>query len=467
MKLLGYEISKFKKAEPKSKVVAGKSADLYGQSGKQETLSAKQLRYVAEHESLFYKATHKKNRDALQNWFIIKKLDDSEPFKEDVRIINEFQRRTRMKQKSQVAGVSKDIYGDGFIEKIYLETKGRGVESPPPKNAEPIGLKVLDAEHITTMKVVKGQKYYVYRATGVDDKLIHPSRIMHFREGLPYSDFGLSKVESLKNILKSVMNTDTATGEILDWSSHGILDFTIVNSSPEQEKYMNKLVKEGNHWYIHDENYELKVENPRMGEPKSFFDYFYVKIAAMFEMPQHVLTGVQPGKDMGGETGIADYHKDLRNDQDMTFTPLFEDLFEELLNSKGRKWQYKLVWLPTYVDETSEANIMWKRALAAKESYLSEVIGQKESRKIIKDGIIDFDPDTIPDDIKEVEEPAVGVPGSNPTAVPKKTAEKKENVWRPLTEREKERIAELKQLGEDIIKEQDDRGRSKGDRPSK
>jgi hypothetical protein len=439
-----------KKEEPKSKVVAGKNTALYGQMGKIENLTPKQLRFIAEHESLFYKASHKKNRDTLQSWFSIKRLDDTEPFKDDIRILDEFVRRVRLKQKLQKGGVCKDIYGDGFIEKIYLRDKRRTSKMPPPKNAEIIALKVLNSECITTMKMDSGTKYYEYRPSGGTPKLIHPDRIIHIKDGLPYSDFGFSKVESLKNIMKSVMNSDTAVGEIVDWSSHGILDFKIENCSPEQEKYMNELVKKGNHYYIHDEGYELQVLNPQMGEPKSYFDYMHIKIAAIFEMPTHVLTGVQPGRYTGSEVGIADYHKDIANEQEMIFTPLIEDLFNEYLKSKGKRWIYKLIWNPTFVDELSEGQIMEKRALAAMNCYTSKMIGRKEARKILKDGVIDLNPEDVPKDLAKDVQPKPAIPNLNPPAKKEKTSQ-----WRPLTDREKKMIVAERKLGEAILKEQE------------
>lgn len=462
MKIGPFEIG-LKKQEPKSKVVAGKSQDLYARATKIESLTPQQLRFIGMHESLFYKATNKKNRDTVQSWFTIKKLDGTEPFKEDIKLLNDFARRIRLKQKLQLAGVCKDIYGDGFIEKIYLQDKGRSASDPPKNNAEPIGLKVLNTEDIQHTKVEKGQKYFIYRSSGIPEKLLHPDRLIHVKEGLPYSDFGFSKVESLRNILKSVMNTDIATGEILDWSSHGILDFTIENSTSEQEKYMDKLIKKGNHYFIHDENYTLQVLNPEMGEPKSYFDWFTIKIAAMFEMPTHVLTGVQPGRLTGTEVGIADYHKDLANDQDMIFTPLIEDLFEEFLKSRKRRWQYMLVWNPTFVDELAEGQIMEKRTLSAVQGYTSKIIGRSEGRKIMKDGVIDIIPSDVPKDLAKDPKP---LPGNNPNINPQQPKDKKpvkkESNWRPLTELEKARIAELKSLGEEILQEQDDRSKRKG-----
>lgn len=462
MKIGPIEIGLSKRDEPRSKVVTGKSPDLFSIASKAETLTPKQLRYIAQHESLFYKASHKKNRDILQNWFIIKRADGTEPFKEDLKLLNDFQTRIRLKQKLQLAGICKDIYGDGFIEKIYLD-KG-SVSSSPKKKAEPIGLKVLDSENIQKKEKKGDTSFYVYQAMGADKKLIHPDKIIHIKEGIPYSDFGLSKVESLKTVMQSLMNTDIAVGEIIDWSSHGILDFKIENCTPEQEKYMNKLVKKGNHYYIHDENYELQVLNPQMGEPKSYFDYLYIKVAALFEMPTHILTGVRPGETTGTEMGIADYHKDLANSQDMIYTPIIEDLFKEYLESRGKRWIYKIIWNPTFVDELSEGQIMEKRALAAMNAYTSKMIGRKESRKILKDGVIDINPEDVPKDLAKDMQPKPAIPNLNPPA--KKDKPTKQG-WRPLTDREKELIAYEKELGELILKEQDDRSKSKGDRPSK
>ena len=459
MNVFGYEINKVKPKEPISKVVAGKNRSLYAHTGKSEPLSMVQLRAIYLNEPLVYKAINKKNRDTFQNGFIIKRRDGTEPFKNDIDIINEFIQRTRLMPKLEIGGKCKDIYGDGYVEKIYLEPKSRTADMPPPANAEPIGLKVLDAESLTKKETKMGRGdtvFYVFR--GTDGEIyIHPDRIIHIVDPLPHADFGNSKLSILRHILKSKINTDISVGEILDWSSHGILDMTVNNCTPEQEKHMAELFRDANHFYVHDETYVLDVKNPTMGEPKSYFEYMYVNIAACFMMPTHILTGVQPGHVIGSEIGVADYHKDLANDQTMIYTPIIEDLFEELLKSRGKKWVYEVVWRPTFIDELSEGRIMEKRALAAKEGYVNRIIGQKEARKIMKDGVIDINPEDLPDDIKE-EAPEGGpsIPNISPTGVKKDN--QKRTSWRPLTDREKKLIlakaAEERLLGEMILKEQ-------------
>jgi len=465
MKFLGYTIMKARQSdEPKSKVVAGKNPDLYAHVGKIESLTPNQLRSIYFLEPLVFKAINKKNRDTFQSGFVIKRRDGGVPFKGDLEVITDFMASVRLLSKLELGGKSKDIYGDGFVEKIYMEPANRSPDMPPSKGARPIGLKVLDAECIQEMKPKKegvrsSELFYVYRKTGADDVYIHPDRVIHIRDGLPNSVFGYSKISILRNILKSKMNVDLAVGEILDWSSHGILDMTITNATVEQEKHMIKLFKEGNHFYVHDEAYELDVKNPTMGEPKSYFEFMYVNVAAVFMMPTHILTGIQPGHVIGSEIGVADYHKDLANDQSMIYTPLIEDLLQELLESMGKKWSYEVVWSPTFVDELSEGKIMEKRALAAKEGYINRILGQKEARKVMKDGVIDINPEVIPDDIKK-DEPSMGGGPSLPNISPTGTKnEQKAFVIRPLTERQRQMIADMaekeRQLGEEILKEQE------------
>jgi hypothetical protein len=467
MKIFGYNLT-LRKDEPQSKIKLG-AGNSFTRSMKTETLTLIQMRNIALSEPLFLKASKKKNRDTFYSGFVLRRIDEGVPFKKDVDLVHAFDMRTRFLQKLEIGGICKDIYGDGYLEKLYLsEQNGSNrqvdVSFPPKKGDEIIGFSLLNPEFITQKDYKKGKdkpgdtRYYIYRSTGaVSEKYIHPDRIIHIKEGLPFSEFGFSKIQTLKNILMSKMNTDVSVGEIIDWSGHGIQDMTINNMNQEQYDDMIANFKKGPDFYVHDEQYELKVENPQMGEPKSYFDYMYVNIAAAFEMPQHILTGVQPGKVIGTETGIVDYYKDIESDQKGIFIPHMEDVYEELFKSRGRQWKYYLHPNPIFIDELSEGKIMEKRSLAAMQGYVNKILGLVEARKIFKDGVVDINPSVIPDDIKEDEPIVPSQPGGLPNIEPKKPKPQKTKV-KPLNLMSQvliEQIKKERELGKKILEEQE------------
>ena len=449
------------KDEPRSRFVISSGLDTSGGvKTRQGYMTPEMYRKVAFSEPMVMKAIAKKNRDTLHNWFVIKRLDGKNPVQQDLNILHEFDVDTRFPQKLEIAGKCKDIYGDGWIEKIYFGDT-RQAWQPPPENARIVGLKVLNSERITKtgfrkedMKKKNPTEYYIYTKTGDDDVYFHPDRLIHVAELLPYSKFGHSKIETLKNILHSKMNADTASGEALDWSSRGIRDMTIHNCTPEQRDAMVKEFKKEHNFYVHDEDYELGIHNPQLADPKSYYDYFERNIGAPFHIPQHVLSGVEPGHVTGSEIGTADYQRDVENDQKMLFGPLVEDLYTEVLSSHGRTWRYEIVWNKTFIDELSEGKIIEKRALAAVQLYINRVAGLTECRRIVNDGVIDINPFVIPDDIKEEAEFQPHTPNVEPN---KPGPDEERRVVRPLSPISKEMIELLKEQGRKELEEQEKR----------
>lgn len=442
----------------KSKIVMGDKIG-YGPSAESRyrvsALTPELLRKIALKEPMILKGILKKNKDTVRNWILIKPLKDTGKVPQtDLDIFHEFDVRTNFPHKLEVAGVCSNIYGNGYIERTFIE-KNTTSESPVERNAEPLGLNMLNAENINEfdLKDKKGtQKYYIYK-DGIKKKYIHPDRIIDVAtDWLPFSHFGISKIQVASNILKSKMDADVTTGEILNWFGHGIPALTIQNMTEEQKKAAITYFKQHPDYFVFDQDYTLEIANPQRIDPKNFYEYFYVNIACTMEMPTHMLTGVQPGEVTGSEIGISDYYHDIENIQKTVFTPIIEDVYSQLLRSKGRKWNYKISWNPIFVDELSEAKIIEKRTLVAVQGKVNGIIDVSEARRIMNDGLTYLDPD------KEIKKDDTDKPAPFlPNVEPNKPKEKPKMEWSPLTPVQKEMIERERELGAKEIIEQEKR----------
>jgi len=50
------------------------------------------------------------------------------------------------------------------------------------------------------------------------------------------------------------------------------------------------------------------VKNPTHIDPSPFYDYFYTNIAAVIDMPKHMLIGGEMGNVTGSEVGTSAYY---------------------------------------------------------------------------------------------------------------------------------------------------------------
>lgn len=429
-----------------------------------EGLSLEMCRRVALKEPLVLKAIHKKNKDTFRNWFTIKNIDGSKVAPRVENIIRKFEKDSNIKNVFYKGGVCANIYGTGFVEPIYSEKKS--IDKPPSNKARPVGLKVINSECINQKEVKDnsdGIIYWIYKnpKTG-DQKYIHPERIIDIAiDSLPFSPFGISKIDVLANIMQSKMNADIAAGETLAWFSTGVLDMTIQDMNDDQEKKMLQLFKEHPHYYVHDQDYALDVKNPTRIDPKPFYDYFYTNIAAALEMPTHILVG-ESKNITGVEVGISDYYHDIENIQKVIFEPIIEKLYGQLLKSYGYKWNYVIEWNPIFVDEQTEGKILQVRSYSAQTCKNSGIISIPEARKILNDGVVDLDVDKVP---KQETPQMPQFPGkpSNPNIEPQPAVKKPtvKNIFiSPLPDVSKRMIEECarreRELGEKILKEQEE-----------
>jgi len=358
-------------------------------------LSPIKRRELSQQSPILMKGIKKKNMDIFRAWFKVEaEKDRGNPVATDLDALKRFEKRSRYKAKLYEAGECSDVYGDGFLLITFLNDEHKEIHEPVDVSSEPYDVKLLNPEHITEMKYYKGELCYYYDDTvNMKEDYIHPDRIQHIvSDKLPFSKFGLSKIDLLRHTIESKKNIDIAAGKILSWFSHGILDMEWEGMTPEEQEEMIKVAAQHPGAYIHDEDVKIDIKNPKAIDPKPFYDYVILNIAAALNMPTHILTGVQVGRVTGSEIGYADYYRDVHDMQDLVYQPLIEDLYKRIIEAKGRKWKYELEWNAIYIDEGTEAKLLESRVNSATKAKTDGVIDNEEARSIINKGLIELDP---------------------------------------------------------------------------
>jgi hypothetical protein len=344
------------------------------------------------------KGIKKKSLDTFRAWFDIETEDGkSSPIKADTDAFKEFEVRNQLKKKMYEIRLCAHIYGDGFLLITFLDDENKSLSDPVDETSEPYLVDVLNPEHIKDMKKVDGTIYYSYDdGSPGEAKLIHPDRIIHATiDKLPHSMFGISTIDIVRWTLESNKNIDRASGQILSWFAHGILDITKEGlQDPERDGILKVAAKHPGAW-VHDEEMTVDYKNPTAINPKPFYDYVILNIAAVLNMPTHVLTGIQTGRVTGSEIGFADYYRDVRDEQQLIFEPLLVDLYSRILKAKGRRFKYVLRWNEIYVDEGMEVEQLVKKIDAAEKALTGGFITKQEARKILNDGQIIVDPEDV------------------------------------------------------------------------
>lgn len=381
-----------------------------------ENLTPEKRRKLALQAPLYMKGLEKKSADTFRAWFTLEKFKTRKPpIAIDETIIRLFDKRAKTKKKFKIGDKSSHIYGDGFILIRYQNDNKSGKKgstdlSLPPyviddegnkKYFRPYDLQVLDAECLTELKYKNkeweglGIQHFYYKSKSGKEVWIHPDRILHIkRNELPFSKFGIADTDALLDVLQAYPDIVISTGEILKWFSHGITYVTKQNMSPNERKaILEELAKHPN-IYANDDRYKMDVITPQAISPKEFFDFIIQNIAGILGMPAHMLVGLVIGRVTGAESMYTDYYKDVRDDQDMIYTPLTEKLYGQLLNSYGRDFFiYETEWNQIYINEMAEAELLDKKADAVKKFKEANMIDQKEGRQIINKGIVELDVD--------------------------------------------------------------------------
>ncbi len=362
-------------------------------------ISPERRRAIANESPLFMKGVRKKSLDTFRAWHTIEsRKNRGKPVYADLLALESFDRRSNFKYKCYEARVASHIYGNGFLLITFInDGKKRPLDSKPLPSAEPYTVNVLNSEHMADMeKNEAGEICYIFLKDG-EKKFIHPGRIMHFPANkVPGFLLGVSTIDILRYTMFSKKNIDIAAGHILSWFSHGIIDVTWEDMEDDEKKEMEKLIKTHPGNYIHDQYVELDIKNPTSIDPKPFYDYVVLNIAAAINMPTHILTGVQTGRVTGSEIGFGDYYRDVKDEQEIEFTPLLEQLYARILKARGREWKYNIVWNTIYIDEMSEAKLLEMRVKAAELAMngsrgVGGFIDMEEARRMLNKGQIHVD----------------------------------------------------------------------------
>jgi hypothetical protein len=371
-----------------------------------EKLTPTKRREYAHMCPLFMKGVHKKAHDSVRAWFSLETETDTAPLKIDIAALAAFEKRSQYKMKVSQAIIDSHIYGDGFLLIQFDESdKGVSLKLPPPAGSEPINVILLCPEFITSIDYISDANkkmdlfHYVYNDGTGNKFLIHPDRIQHFKmDPTSNSKFGLSKVDLLRNTIKSAEHVDVAVGRVLAWNSHGLLDIKAHDISDDDKKTLLATAKTHPSAWMHDpEDFEIEVIQPQAIDPKAFMDHLILNIASALVMPVHVLTGIQVGRVTGAEIGFADYYRDIKDLQELSLTPSIESLYQRIIEARGRAWKYNIVWDIVYVDEMAEAAIMEKRATFVVAAVNAGVISIEEGRRMMNEGMVELNPTIIPE----------------------------------------------------------------------
>jgi len=370
-----------------------------------------QLRELALQEPMFMKGIYKKYKHVFRQPPKIVKKDGSDLSTDIQAIIDDFNKSTNIMYKMKIGGISSSIWGNGFIERTFSNDfdDNRNIKknvSLKEPSGVPVGLNLVNPEFINTFgprkySVVDKQNYYHFRDNKGNNTYIHPKRLLHIKtKELPFSKFGISDVDVSFRIIDSKLRADKALGDILAWFGRGMLFITKEGLRGSEKTEMEKDLKKHPSFMIGNERYKFDVKNPTQINPKWYTEYFIENIAAAIEMPTSILLGNESST---GEVvvGAEDYYNDIQNIQDVVFTPIFEDVYKQLLQSHGHTWRYEIRWPTVFVDELSEAKALEKRMLVATTGYNSKLVTRDEGRKIINEGTISLDVKQPDGDFKE------------------------------------------------------------------
>jgi len=348
-----------------------------GYFSKHKKLTPIEQRNTAEQAPLMMKGIRKKCMDGTRAWHELIILPDrGNVIQEDLSIIRAFEKRNNFRAKWHQLKVDSHIYGDGYLLITFEDDKTTNLSEKPTEGAYPWKVEAMDSECINEIDYYPKQKKYYesleimhfhfINRTNHKDYWIHPDRVVHMsKDRLSYHQFGNSTPDLLRNVIKSKMNIDIAAGEILAWFAHGIYDVAIPGCNEEDVAYWEKKAAQHPGAWIHGDEEKITAVNPVAINPKPFYEYVVMNIAAALIMPTHLLTGIEVGRTTGAEIGFGDYYKDVKDIQELVDTPLLEALYKKILKGKGKTWKYEISWNPIYIDELAEAEIMLKRVESA------------------------------------------------------------------------------------------------------
>ena len=437
---------------------------------KNRKLTPTEQRNTAEQAPLMMKGIRKKCMDGTRAWHgLIILPNRGDAIEADLAIIRAFKNRTNLRAKWNQLKVDSHIYGDGYLLITFDGDKTKELWEKPTESSFPWKVEVMDSECINEIGYCPKKKkifepleimhFHFKDRQRRKDYWIHPDRIVHMaKDRLAYHQFGNSTPDLLRNVIRSKMNIDIAAGEILAWFAHGAYDIAIPGCEEEDVKYWEKKAAEHPGAWIHGDEETITAVNPVAINPKPFYDYIVMNIAAALIMPTHLLTGIQVGRTTGAEIGFGDYYKDVKDTQELVDSPLLEDLYKRILKGKGKIWKYEIQWNPIYIDELAEAGIMKTRVEAADMAFNSGWIDKEECRDMYNRGQVELD---IKKKIKDRPNKPPLQPPKPPKPVKNAAAEQDlydfqlDEATKAMIAKRKENIKREKALGEQVLKEQE------------
>lgn len=354
------------------------STNAYGEKKEKwgtKELSTEKCIKVAKQCPILMKGIRKSTLDSIRAWYHLETWENrGDPIKADVKLIRDFERRTNFKYKWRKAIDIAKVTGDAYILIIFNATDdGVPITSAPHPKAIPYDIKVLNSKDITEIDYYSKDyekrnvmHFHLENRNDNKDYWIHPDRIIHIPwDELPDSKFGNSIVNLLRNTIQSKINVDIASGEILSWFAHGTWDIEQEGMQESELEYWLKVAEAHPGAWVHDETANIEFLEPKAIDPTPFYDFLVLNISAACRVPKQVLTGNEPGRVTGAEVGFGDYYKDIKDTQDLLYSPLLERFWNLYLSRMGKSWKYNIVWNPVYIAEDSEAEILKNRCEAA------------------------------------------------------------------------------------------------------
>jgi len=404
-----------KKTVPSKKIMPSDQAEENIKQG-YEKLSPARRREIANESPLLMKGIKKKCADTFRAWFILEPMKEGTKLvQKDLDLLTAFELRSNYKGKLNEAKRASHIYGDGFLLIDFTNDEDIEIQDPPRGNAEPWNVHIINSEYILERKYFSGEYekkgilHYHYQDKDMNEMWIHPDRMQWIPANLtPGHNLGVSTIDLLRWTMFSKKNIDIAAGYILAWHANNLTDLEILDMDDDQRKFYEKLAATHPGTYVHDQDLKIQTHPASSIDPKPFYEYVVLNIAAALNMPTHVLTGIQMGRVTGAEIGFADYYRDVTDDQELEMTPLIRKLYSKILSANGKKWKYNIVWNPIYIDEAAENKLLDIKVTAADKAKKGGLVDLEEGRRMINEGQIELD---VTKEIKQPITPQPGIPG--------------------------------------------------------
>ena len=349
---------------------ASRGGALWGKAfelSKETKIGYKELETAFRRDPLIFKGITKKAEDLFrEGWSIEDPRDGYDVPDEFEAEIERFNEEIQLKQKLMQLAINTFIYGDGFLE---LDDGGNANEEISYGELKDVHIIYPPAMKISIDEYGIVQEY-VFRWKGNEVKF-HPSRIIHTKfYSYGDSNYGISVIEVAYNNLLAKMNADVAAGHIIYMAGKPFPVLKKLTRANEQEMdKMEEILKNLNPktGLALDGDFEFDLKNPSPLNPTPFNNNFYINLAAALRMPLMILIGVQKGAVTGSEVDLSDYYKDIKNLQEIVFTPVLRRIYEARTGKKP--FSYTIYWHPIFIDEKSEAEIFKIKCQCAQMLY--------------------------------------------------------------------------------------------------